>query len=74
MPGSRRRKICRFCCDDVADIDYKDIYTLKSYIMDNGKIIPSRITGTCAKHQRQLSKVIRIARFLALFQYCDNHE
>jgi small subunit ribosomal protein S18 len=74
MSLSRRRKICRFCCEDVAAIDYKDVYTLKNYIMDNGKIIPSRITGTCAKHQRQLSKAIRIARFLALLQYCDNHE
>lgn len=57
-----------------ADVDYKDLYTLKEYIMESGRIVPSRITGATAKHQRQLSHAIKIARFLSLLPYCDMHD
>jgi len=67
------RKFCRFTLDGVEAIDYKDIDTLKNYVSETGKIIPSRITGTSAKYQRQLSTAIKRARFLALMPYCDNH-
>lgn len=55
------------------EIDYKDLNTLKMYIMENGRIIPSRITGVSAKKQRQLAKAIKIARFLSLLPYTDKH-
>ena len=70
----RRRKYCRFTAEGVDRIDYKDIDTLKAYITETGKIVPSRITGTRAKYQRQLSSAIKRARFLALLPYTDNHE
>ena len=70
---NRRRKVCRFKIDGVKEIDYKDLETLKSYITETGKIVPSRITGTSAKYQRQLATAVKRARFLALFPYCDNH-
>lgn len=69
----RRKKACAFTGTD-KEIDYKDLYTLKDYIMESGRIVPSRITGTGAKYQRQLSGAIKVARFLALLPYCDNHE
>lgn len=71
---NRRKKFCRFSVDGAEGIDYKDIDTLKQYIMESGRIVPSRITGTSAKYQRQLSKAVKVARFLSLLQYCDNHE
>lgn len=70
----RRRKFCRFTAEGVKEIDYKDIATLKNYITETGKIVPSRITGTKAKYQRQLSTAIKRARFLALLPYCDSHK
>ncbi len=70
----RRRKFCRFTAEDVKYIDYKDLETLKQYITENGKIVPSRITGTKARYQRQLSLAIKQARFLALMPYTDNHQ
>ena len=70
----RRKKFCRFKAEGVDQIDYKDINLLRNYIMENGKIVPSRITGTSAKYQRQLSTAIKRARFLALIPYCDSHE
>src|SRR5271168_232321 len=70
----RRKKFCRFTADDVKQIDYKDLVTLKSYITETGKIVPSRITGTRAHYQRQLQLAIRRARFLALLPYTDQHE
>ena len=70
----RRKKFCRFKAEGIEEIDYKDINLLKNYIMENGKIVPSRITGTSAKYQRQLSTAIKRARFLALIPYCDSHE
>ncbi len=70
----RRRKFCRFTADGVQEIDYKDISLLKNYITESGKIVPSRITGTSAKYQRQLSSAIKRARFLALLPYTDGHK
>ena len=69
----RRRKFCRFTAEGVKEIDYKDLVTLKGYVSETGKIVPSRITGTKARYQRQLSTAIKRARFLALLPYCDNH-
>jgi len=69
----RRRKYCRFTAEGVSEIDYKDLATLKNYVMENGKIVPSRITGTNAKYQRQLSSAIKRARYLALLPYTDGH-
>lgn len=70
----RRKKFCRFTADGVSEIDYKDVATLKNYVTETGKIVPSRITGTGAKYQRMLSKAIKTARFLAFLPYCDNHK
>lgn len=70
----RRRKFCRFSAEGVVQIDYKDIPLLKNYITESGKIVPSRITGTSAKYQRQLSTAIKRARFLALLPYTDSHK
>lgn len=70
----RRRKFCRFTAEGVREIDYKDLDTLKAYISETGKIVPSRITGTKAKYQRQLSTAIKRARFLALLPYMDQHK
>ncbi|MCU7834343.1 MAG: 30S ribosomal protein S18 [gamma proteobacterium symbiont of Taylorina sp.] len=69
----RRRKYCRFTAEGISEIDYKDLATLKNYVMENGKIVPSRITGTNAKYQRQLSSAIKRARYLALLPYTDGH-
>ena len=69
----RRRKYCRFTAEGITEIDYKDLATLKNYVMENGKIVPSRITGTSAKYQRQLSSAIKRARYLALLPYTDAH-
>jgi small subunit ribosomal protein S18 len=69
----RRKKFCRFTAEGIKEIDYKDIATLKSYITETGKIVPSRITGTKARYQRQLSTAIKRARYLALLPYCDRH-
>ena len=69
----RRRKYCRFTVEGVKEIDYKDLNTLKAYVTETGKIVPSRITGTKAKYQRQLGRAIKRARFLALLPYCDAH-
>ena len=70
----RRRKFCRFTTEDVKEIDYKDLNTLRQYVTENGKIVPSRITGTKARYQRQLATAIKRARFLALLPYTDNHD
>jgi small subunit ribosomal protein S18 len=70
---SRRRKFCRFTAEDVKQIDYKDLGVLKQYITETGKIVPSRITGTKAFYQRQLSSAIKRARYLALLPYTDQH-
>jgi len=70
----RRRKYCRFTAEGVTQIDYKDLATLKGYVTETGKIVPSRITGTKAKYQRQLSTAVKRARFLALLPYSDAHK
>ncbi|APX92086.1 MULTISPECIES: 30S ribosomal protein S18 [Halomonadaceae] len=70
----RRRKFCRFTAEGVKQIDYKDIDTLKAYVTETGKIVPSRITGTKARYQRQLSTAIKRARYLALLPYTDSHQ
>mgnify|MGYP006320633465 CR=1 FL=1 len=69
----RRRKFCRFTAEGVKEIDFKDLNTLKAYISETGKIVPSRITGTRAKYQRQLARAIKRARYLALLPYTDLH-
>ncbi len=69
----RRRKFCRFTAEGVQEIDYKDLNTLKQYVGETGKIVPSRITGTRARYQRQLATAVKRARFLALLPYTDNH-
>jgi small subunit ribosomal protein S18 len=69
----RRRKYCRFTAEGVKEIDYKDLNTLRQYVTETGKIVPSRITGTKAHYQRQLSSAVKRARFLALLPYTDNH-
>lgn len=70
----RRRKFCRFTAEGVNEIDYKDLEVLKQYISETGKIVPSRITGTKAKYQRQLATAIKRARYLALLPYTDSHQ
>lgn len=70
----RRRKYCRFTAEGITEVDYKDLNLLKAYIMENGKIVPSRITGTRAKYQRQLSTAVKRARYLALLPYTDQHD
>ena len=69
----RRRKFCRFTAEGVKEIDYKDLVTLKGFVSETGKIVPSRITGTKAHYQRQLATAIKRARYLALLPYCDRH-
>ncbi len=70
----RRRKYCRFTAEGITDIDYKDLNLLKQNVSESGKIVPSRITGTSAKYQRQLATAIKRARFLALLPYTDSHK
>lgn len=67
----RRKRYCRFTAEGITEIDYKDLNLLKAYVSESGKIVPSRITGTSAKYQRQLSTAIKHARFLALLPYTD---
>ena len=68
-PGGGRRKVCRFCADKTLAVDYKDVRTLQSFITEGGKIIPSRTSGNCAKHQRQLAIAIKRARVIALLPF-----
>jgi len=70
----RRRKFCRFTAEGVKEIDYKDLDTLKGYVTETSKIVPSRITGTKARYQRQLATAIKRARYLALLPYSDSHD
>ena len=69
----RRKKFCRFTAEKVTEIDYKDLNTLRQYITETGKIVPSRITGTKARYQRMLTQAVLRARFLALLPYTDGH-
>jgi small subunit ribosomal protein S18 len=70
----RRRKFCKFTAEGTVQIDYKDLETLKQYVSETGKIVPSRITGTKAKYQRQLATAVKRARYLSLLPYSDAHE
>lgn len=69
----RKKRYCRFTAEGVKEIDYKDIDMLREFVSETGKIVPSRITGTCARYQRQLTTAIKRARFLALLPFCDAH-
>ena len=64
-----RKKVCNFCVDKVEEIDYKDIDKLKKYVSDKGKILPRRVTGTCAKHQRKVTVAIKRARTIDLLLF-----
>lgn len=70
----RRRKFCRFTAEGASEIDYKDLDVLKGYVSESGKIVPSRITGTKARYQRELSEAIKRARYIALLPYTDSHK
>lgn len=67
-----RRKVCGFCVDKVENIDYKDIARLRRYMSERAKILPRRVTGTCAEHQRELTVAIKRARHLALLPYTSD--
>lgn len=69
----RRKRYCKFTAEGILNIDYKDLALLKGSLTENGKIVPSRISGTKPKYQRQLSIAVKRARFLALLPYCDSH-
>ena len=66
------RKVCAFCVDKIGEIDYKDIPRLRRYLSERAKIVPRRVTGTCARHQRQLTIAIKRARHLALLPYVSD--
>ncbi len=70
----RRRKYCRFTAEGIDEIDYKDLDILREYVSETGKIVPSRITGTKPKYQRQLTTAVKRARYLALLPYTDRHK
>ncbi len=75
MPRNfRRKRYCRFTAEGIKEIDYKDLDLLAPYITETGKIVPSRITGTSARYQRQLATAIKRARYLALVPYTDQHK
>jgi len=69
----KRKRFCRFTAEGIDEIDYKDLGMLKNYVSESGKIIPSRISGTKTRYQRQLSTAIKRARYLALIPYSDAH-
>ena len=70
--GMRRRKVCQFCADKNKKIDYKDVDTLSKLVTERGKILPKRITGTCAMHQREVTTAIKRARIVALLPYTQD--
>jgi small subunit ribosomal protein S18 len=67
--GMRRKKVCQFCADKDKKIDYKDVETLKKYVTERGKILPRRVTGTCAMHQRAITTAVKRARVVALLPF-----
>ena len=73
MSYYRRKRYCKFTAEGITSVDYKDIELLKGFVTESGKIVPARITGTKAKYQRQLTKAIKVARYLALMPYTDSH-
>ena len=74
MSYFRRKRYCKFTAEGISSVDYKDIELLKGFVTESGKIVPARITGTKAKYQRQLTKAIKRARYLALMPYTDSHK
>ena len=69
MRRKSRKKTCQFCVDKVAEIDYKDVAKLRRYLTERAKIVPRRMSGNCAKHQRQLTTAIKRARIIALLPF-----
>jgi small subunit ribosomal protein S18 len=67
--GRRKKRVCAFCAEQVTSIDYKDVAKLRKYVSERGKILPRRITGNCAKHQRMLTTAVKRARHIALLAY-----
>ncbi|MCL2048740.1 MAG: 30S ribosomal protein S18 [Defluviitaleaceae bacterium] len=67
--GRRKKRVCQFCVDKVAALDYKDIARLRKYVSERGKILPRRVTGNCAKHQRAMTMNVKRARHMALMVY-----
>ena len=67
-----RKKVCKFCADRIDKIDYKDVSRLKNYMTERSKILPRRVTGTCAYHQRELTTAIKRARYMALIAYVSD--
>ncbi len=65
----RRQKVCKFCVDKVEQVDYKDVRRLRSFVTERGRILPRRISGTCAPHQRQLTVAVKRARNIALLPF-----
>lgn len=68
----RRKKVCAFCAEKIDAVDYKDVVRLRKYVSERAKILPRRVTGTCAKHQRQLTSAIKRARHMALMPYISD--
>ena len=68
----RRPKVCHFCVGKIDHVDYKEVDKLKKYVTERGKIVPRRVTGTCAKHQRQLTRAIKRARIIALLPFTSD--
>ena len=68
----KRKKVCAFCADKIEHIDYKDVSRLRKFVSERSKILPRRITGTCAKHQRQLTVAVKRARHIALLPYISD--
>ncbi len=68
----RRKKVCAFCAEKVECVDYKDVVRLRKYVSERAKILPRRLTGTCAKHQRQLTTAIKRSRYMALMPYISD--
>ena len=71
-PKKSRRKVCQFCVEKAESIDYKDVSKLRKFVSERSKILPRRVTGTCAKHQRELTTAIKRARHLALLPYSSD--
>ena len=71
-PGKKRKKVCNFCVEKSESIDFKDVAKLRKYVSERSKILPRIITGTCAKHQRELTLAIKRARHIALLPYISD--
>ena len=65
-----KRKVCAFCVEKAESIDYKDVSKIRKYVTERGKILPRRISGTCAKHQREVAKQVKLARFMGFVPFC----